>query len=87
MLYNTLSYAISLRPYFEGAFLDALTASPRRPLLEMRNPEASLRDGPKKERPSRVSKTGLFVSISKTGLLVSVSKTRLLEKLRLRRAV
>ena len=78
MLYNTLSYAISLRPYFEGAFLDALTASPRRPLLEMRNPEASLRDGPKKERPSRVSKTGLFVSIS---------KTRLLEKLRLRRAV
>ncbi len=27
-------------PYFEGAFLDALRASPRRPLLEMRNLEA-----------------------------------------------
>ncbi len=42
-------------PYFEVAFLDALRASPRRPLLEMRNPEApSLRNGPKKERPSIV---------------------------------
>ena len=30
----------SKHPYFEGAFLDALRASPRRPLLEMTNLEA-----------------------------------------------
>ena len=35
-------------PYFGGAFLDALRASPRRPFLEMRNLEApSLRASPR----------------------------------------
>ncbi len=67
------------RPYFEGACLDALRASPRRPLLEMRNPEApSLRDGPKKERPSSVSKTGLLVSVSASG--EATSETRRLRR-------
>ncbi len=36
-------------PYFGGGFLDALRASPRRPLLEMRNLEApSLRASPRR---------------------------------------
>ena len=67
-------------PYFGGAFLDALRASPRRPLLKMRNLEA-----PSLGLLVSVFETELLVSVFKTQLLVGVFKTRRREKLRLRR--
>ena len=65
-----------------------MRASPRRPLLEMRNLEAPVSASVSKTGlPVSVFKTELLVSVFKMELLVSVFKSRRLETLRLRRVV